>query len=403
MAATWKGAWRQFLVLLCGLLPAQAISVASKLRAGGVPLPQVPSGLLAPAVALSATRGTNVASANSTASTNATAAHAQMPGVVAAAGMTFRSYYDTYTTGRGIWKWSNAIDAYQRHFAAFVGKPSKLAEVGVQSGGSIVMWQKVLGPQCHVYGIDINPATLNFQDPMATIVIGDQGDPAMWDKFFSATIDSASGALNMLVDDGGHEPHQMYVTLTKAFDNASPGGIVAIEDIHGLHYVQSFFIPAGQWLGQKAQAGQLDSVHLYPFLLIAQKAGVAPQGVQSQLTFGGSSTTVSEFDQLWQAIPLHPGGHVVLENAGWGPFLTSQGISNFLQVFAPLHASQWSDIPAGCEHTAAAVCTVQVHPAPMQSMIVGIHIYPTRLVVEVAGSPVNLQAVRHGDQWINYG
>jgi len=39
----------------------------------------------------------------------------------------------------------------------------------------------------------------------------------------------------------------------------------------------------------------------------------------------------------------------------------------------------------------------------MQAMIVGIHIYPTRLVVEVAGGPTNLQAVRHGDQWISYG
>lgn len=385
---------RQLLVLLCGLLPAEAISVVSRLRApgSGVPLPKVPDSF-APVVAH------NVASSGAALPANATAFHAQIP----PGGVTFQSYYNSYSTGRGIWKWSNAIDAYQRHFSVFQGKVVKLAEVGVQSGGSITMWQKVLGPQCHVFGLDINPATLNFKDPMATIIIGDQGDPAMWDKFFATDVVPATGALNILVDDGGHEPNQMYVTLTKAFEHSSPGGLVAIEDIHGLHYVQSFFIPAAQYLGLQAQAGLLDSVHLYPFLLIAQRAGMAPQGVKSDLVFSGPNTVVAQFDQLWAAIPLHPGGHVILENAGWGPFLTQQGISNFLQVFAPLHASSWSDSPAGCEHTAAAVCTVQVHPAPMQAMIVGIHIYPTRLVVEVAGGPTNLQAVRHGDQWINYG
>jgi len=404
MAALWRGAALALLALLAGLLPAQAISVAGKLRAAplGVPLAQVPSGLLGPVVAqpvdlpfFSEVRVTNVASANATA--NATAAHAQSPGA------TFQSYYNAYGSGRGIWKWSNAIDAYQRHFSCFAGRPTKLAEVGVQSGGSITMWQKVLGPQCHVFGIDINVKTRMFEDALSTIVIGDQGDPNMWNNFFANTVNTATGLLNILVDDGGHEPNQMYVTLVQSFDKISPGGMVAIEDIHGLHYVQSFFIPAAHFLGAQAQAGLLDSVHLYPFLLVAQRAGTAPQGVQSTLAFSGRSTVVAEFAQLWTAIPLHPGGHVILENAGWGPFLTAQGISNFLQVFAPLHASTWSDYPTGCEHTADAVCTVQVQCAPMQSMVTGIHVYPTRLVVEVAGSPVNLQAVRHGDQWITYG
>ena len=40
---------------------------------------------------------------------------------------------------------------------------------------------------------------------------------------------------------------------------------------------------------------------------------------RSDLVFSGPNTVVAQFDQLWAAIPLHPGGHVILENAGPAP------------------------------------------------------------------------------------
>merc|ERR1719456_1144920 len=61
---------------------------------------------------------------------------------------TFPGYYYSHQTGRGIWKWSNSLDAYQKHFAPLTGQPLALAEIGVQSGGSIEMWHAVLGAQC---------------------------------------------------------------------------------------------------------------------------------------------------------------------------------------------------------------------------------------------------------------
>jgi hypothetical protein len=315
--------------------------------------------------------------------------------------LTFQQWYNSHGTGRGIWKWSNAVDAYQRHFFPYANQAVTLAEVGVQSGGSMLMWAAVMGAYSHIYGLDINPKTQAFADAQHTIVIGDQADPTMWANFFNNVV-AQRGQLNMLVDDGGHEPHQMRITLVEVFNRIAPGGIVAIEDIHGLHYIDSFFVPAAMYLGHMASVGQLDSVHVYPFLLIAQKTGALPSGVQSKLQYGGSSAIVDSFQALWQAIPYHPGGHVILQNPGWGNFLTTAGITNFFKVFGALHASTWHDIPAGCEHTSQSVCTVLVTNEPMQSMIVGIHIYPTQLIVEVAGAPVTIQAVRHGTEWIEY-
>jgi len=317
----------------------------------------------------------------------------QVPG-----GTTFRQFYDSYTLPRGIWKWSNALDAYQRHFAGLAGGPVALAEVGVQSGGSLLMWKSLLGPQCHVYGIDINPATTQFQDATTTITIGDQADVKMWQNFFSMTVKKN---IDILVDDGGHEPHQMLVTLLQAFEHTNPNGVVAIEDIHGEHYVDSFFVPVANYLAGQAVWNTVDSVHVYPFLLVVQRASNGmPQ--KNAVQFSGSSATVSEFAALWAEIPKHPGGHVILENAGWGPFFTAQGLSNFFKVFAPLHGSSWYDTPTGCATTSASVCTNTVRPNHMQALVTGIHVYPTRLVVEVAAGPVSIQAVRRGSEWLPY-
>jgi len=316
--------------------------------------------------------------------------------VVARQPRSFQAFYNSYSAGPGIWKWANALAVYDRFLVPMSTMPLKLAEVGVQSGGSIAMWKAVLGPSCRVYGIDINPAVSKFADAVTTITIGDQADAAMWGNFFAT---QSAGPIDVMIDDGGHEPHQMLVTLTSVFDNLTPGGVIAIEDIHGESYVESFFVPSARFLAAKASWGQLSSVHVFPYMLVAKRAG---NDYRAPLAFGGTYEVVREFAELWAAIPRHWGGHVILENPGWGPFLTEQGLGNFFRVFGELHHSVWSDSPAGCQHTAAAVCTVRVSNARMQDIITGVHIFPTRLVVEVAGGPVVLEAVRHGTEWLQY-
>jgi len=312
---------------------------------------------------------------------------------------TFRSFYDSISTGRGIWKWVNALDAYDRHFQAWRGQPVKLGEVGVQSGGSILMWQGVLGSQIQIYGFDINPGCAEFAAPGVEIRIGDQADPSMWKSFFS----TVTPALDILIDDGGHQSHQMMTTMTEVFPHITPGGFLVIEDIHGQHYMQSFFAPAAQYIGQSAQSGLVDSVHVYPFLLIVQKAGQNPTLPPANLQFASGETSVDSFESLWAAIPLHAGGTIVLRNPGWGPFLTGAGLTNFFAVFIHMHGSAFVDNPAGCATTAASSCTNSVQNSAAQSAISGIHVYNDRLVVEVPASPPVIQAVRKGTEWRAYG
>lgn len=362
----------------------QFLLLASLLQADAVAPPKLRK-TSAAAVASSALRLRTIASA----ATNLT----QAP--------SFQAYYSSHSTGRGIWKWNNALVAYDRHCAKYAGQPVKFMEVGVQSGGSIEMWRSVLGDQTQFYGMDINANTMQFNDPpRVTISLGDQGDPAMWSHFFK----HVTPDLDVLVDDGGHEPHQMLTTLQSAWPHINPGGFVSIEDIHGAQsngkYFHSFFVPTAQFLGAEASKNTLDSVHVYPFVVIAQKAGNA-----APLQFSGAPVYVSEFQQIWDAIRSGQnwGNHVVLQNAGWGRFLTAQGIQNFFLHFQDLHDSNWFDMPTGCERTSAPVCTNRVVSSQMQREVTGIHIYKDRLIVEVPSTPPVIEAVRRGNVWIGYG
>jgi len=311
---------------------------------------------------------------------------------------TFRGFYDAHNTGRGVWKWENALDAYQRHFGALAGTPVAVAEVGVQSGGSLLMWQAALGPQIQLYGLDINPECKKFVTPQVNINLGDQADPAMWVGFFANTVQK----LDILVDDGGHEAHQMLQTVISPFPHIQPGGFIAIEDIHGAHYLESFFKPTGSFLAQ--QTGQVESVHIYPFLLMIKKAGQRADLPPSTLQFAGTPTIVTDFAAMWAAIKSTPGGQIVLQNAGWGPFLTADGLGQFFSTFNGLHDSNFVDTPTGCNLTPAALCTNNISPlSDTQKLVTGVHIFNDRMVVEVAYTPPVIHAVRKGTEWIGYG
>lgn len=316
----------------------------------------------------------------------------------------FQEWCAQHTAGHGVWKWSNALDAYSRHFAVYKGHALSVVEVGVQSGGSIDMWHSVLGPNCIVHGIDINNQTLRFVNTQTTITIGDQASTVMWDEFYKNRPN-----LDILIDDGGHEPNQMLVTLEQGLNHVSPGGFVVIEDIHGGHYVDSFFRPAAKLIASQVQRGRVDAVHVYPFLLVTQAAGYSVSlGTRSELSFHGVPMYVSNFEELWRAVQAtasitpHVGGHIILENLAWGPFLTEAGLTNFFVVFGDLHAYKPVDNPPGCATTPAPQCTNSNSNSVIQAQITGVHIYPMRLIVEVARDPVAIEAVRHGAEWLHY-
>lgn len=127
-------------------------------------------------------------------------------------------------------KWKAYFSSYDRHFSRFRDKNLTFLEIGVQSGGSMLMWRWYFGEGFRYIGIDINDQTRKFASPWSEIIIGDTGSKEFW-RNFKAT--HANIRLDILLDDGGHSMNQQITTFEEMYDFVTnDGGIYACEDLH---------------------------------------------------------------------------------------------------------------------------------------------------------------------------
>lgn len=309
---------------------------------------------------------------------------------------TFVDWYNAYATGRGIWKWHQALEAYQRHFGRFAGGPVALLEIGVQSGGSIDMYKAVLGAQCHYYGMDINKNCKKFADPQTTISILDQGNAAHWSQFFTTVVSQ----VDIIIDDGGHQAFQMLTTLKEGFPHIKPGGVHLIEDIHGQNenYVPGLFEPAADFL--QGQGVLVSSVHIYPFMLVVQKAG----GSYVPPALSTPAVTVDTFEKVLAALPHHPGKTIMLKTSVWKSLLSAAGLKGFFNTFYALHQGTSSSSPNGCfsDGEKFPECTMHVANTQLQSQVTAVDIFPEFALIHVAPAAPTIYAARKGTEWIPY-
>ena len=194
-----------------------------------------------------------------------------------------KSYFDSHAEGRGIWKWDHYFEIYHRHLSKFVGREVHCVEIGVYSGGSLEMWKQYLGPASVVYGVDVVPACRVFEDERTRISIGDQADRTFWRRF-----KERYPVIDVLIDDGGHRPEQMIVTLEEMLPHLRPGGVYLCEDVHGGSHGFSSYIhslaatlnanvfnpnnPNGRMACSPTPfQAAIHSVHLYPYVAVIEK------------------------------------------------------------------------------------------------------------------------------------
>ena len=189
-----------------------------------------------------------------------------------------RDYFETNTTGPGIWKWEHYFDIYHRHLARFIGQEGGLAEIGVYSGGSLPMWRSYFGPAMHIQGIDIETACNCYRSEGIDISIGDQSNRDFWADFRRKM-----PRVDIVIDDGGHLPEQQRVTLEEMLPHLAPGGVYICEDIHGAHnkfadYVSGLCNAMNEGAsdggpGMKIVGFQswFHSIHIYPLAVVIEK------------------------------------------------------------------------------------------------------------------------------------
>ena len=144
----------------------------------------------------------------------------------AAADNPLERYFDSVTEGPGIWKWRHYFDIYHRHFQKFVGRDVHVVEIGIYSGGSLPMWRHYFGERCRVYGVDIEAGCQVYANAHTQIFVGDQSDRSFWADFRKSV-----PHVDIVIDDGGHQPHQQQVTLEELLPHLRPGGVYLCEDV----------------------------------------------------------------------------------------------------------------------------------------------------------------------------
>jgi hypothetical protein len=186
--------------------------------------------------------------------------------------------------GRGVWKWEHYFSVYERHLEKFVGTDVHVVEIGIYSGGSLELWREYFGANCMITGIDINAACRVYAAPRTDILIGDQADREFW-----RTVRERMRSVDVLIDDGGHQPEQQRITLEETLSLMKPGGVYICEDIHGVNHDFASYVHA---LAEQLNSGneprreadgnihiattpfqqRVASVHLYPFMIVIEMA-----------------------------------------------------------------------------------------------------------------------------------
>jgi SAM-dependent methyltransferase len=220
-------------------------------------------------------------------------------------------YFDEIREGRGIWKWRQYFDAYERHLSKFVGHAPTLLEIGIYSGGSLGMWRDYFGHGARIIGLDIEPATKCYEDEATEVLIGDQSDRAFWARFRQDV-----PSLDIVIDDGGHAPHQQLATLEELLPHLRPGGVFICEDIHGANntfgayvagLVQNLNTMTVESLRGNFENGVMSratpfqraihSVHHYPYMVVIEKNVVPVEFLLSE-----------KHGTSWQPFGMEPKG-----------------------------------------------------------------------------------------------
>ncbi len=132
---------------------------------------------------------------------------------------------------RSVHKWVDYFDIYHRALQSYRDKPITFLEIGVQNGGSAMMWRDYLGPHAKIIGIDRDPKCRALEQHGFEIWIGDQADPEFWNSF-----KAVHPTLDVVLDDGGHTMKQQLVTFEALWPVVKDGGVYIVEDIHTSYF-----------------------------------------------------------------------------------------------------------------------------------------------------------------------
>ena len=128
--------------------------------------------------------------------------------------------------------------AYEKLLAPFVDKEIAMLEVGIQYGGSSLMWHDYL-PHAKLTLVDIrNQVAGHIFEKMDSsrydMLIGDAYSPEM---IGNIRLDFPHG-FDVAIDDGPHSLHSQILFIQNYLSMIKPGGVLIIEDIQSFDSIE---------------------------------------------------------------------------------------------------------------------------------------------------------------------
>lgn len=122
------------------------------------------------------------------------------------------------------------LQRYFERFGHLRHEPITLLEIGTWRGAGVKMFREFFDhPDAKIVGIDHEPEWIPTSEDRIILEIGKQED-----KEFQKAFGRKYGPFDIVIDDGGHKPHQHLSSLEALWPFMKPGGWYCIEDMHSI-------------------------------------------------------------------------------------------------------------------------------------------------------------------------
>lgn len=123
---------------------------------------------------------------------------------------------------------------YEKEFASRQTMPVTLFEIGIESGGSLLLWNEYFVNAQLIFGVDTWTARAEHSCQGLEKVKIMQVDA--YDLQFAQQLPN----FDIIIDDGPHTEHSQLLALQMYCSKLNPGGILVIEDIQDFSSIEKF-------------------------------------------------------------------------------------------------------------------------------------------------------------------
>ena len=130
-------------------------------------------------------------------------------------------------------KWSSYLEVYDKIFEKYSTQKINIAEIGVQNGGSLEVYNKYFSNAEIIIGIDNNEKCkeLSFSTNKIKLISDDATNKKVVSK-----LNEYADKYNIIIDDGSHTSEDIIKGFSNLFALIKNDGVYVVEDMHTSYF-----------------------------------------------------------------------------------------------------------------------------------------------------------------------